>query len=85
MHIAFLTPEFPHEKIAMAAGIGTTVKNLAMALKTEGVDVSVFIYGQRTAEVFVENGIKISLIPSKMFRFLKGLITEFVQKKSEKK
>ncbi len=68
MHIAFLTPEYPHEKVTAAAGIGTTVKNLAMALIKEGVQVSVFIYGQKTEEIFVENGITLHLIPSKHYR-----------------
>lgn len=32
MHIAFLTPEYPHERVAHAAGIGTSIKNLVVAL-----------------------------------------------------
>ena len=69
MHIAFLTPEYPHDKVTAAAGIGTTVKNLALALSQEGIRVSVFIYGQTSSEIFNENGINIHLISSKKYRF----------------
>jgi glycosyltransferase involved in cell wall biosynthesis len=67
MHIAFLTPEYPHAKVTQAAGIGTTVKNLATALQQQGISVSVFIYGQQRVGIFVENGIKIHLIASKRY------------------
>ncbi|WP_371878218.1 glycosyltransferase family 4 protein [Flavobacterium sp. DG2-3] len=70
MHIAFLTPEFPHEKVKHAAGIGTSIKNLAISLAKEGVNVSVFIYGQNTHEIIVEDGIKIHLIKKRDYRFL---------------
>lgn len=69
MHIAFLTPEYPHEKVANAAGIGTSIKNLATALKSEDIAVSVFVYSQATDEVFDEDGIKIHLIKRKKYRF----------------
>lgn len=70
MHIAFLTPEFPHEKVKHAAGIGTSIKNLAISLAREGVNVSVFVYGQNTHEIIVECGIKIHLIKKRDYRFL---------------
>jgi len=70
MHIAFLTPEFPHAKVAYAAGIGTSVKNLTIALAKEGITVTVFVYGQKTQEVMVENGITIHLIKEKKYKFL---------------
>jgi hypothetical protein len=69
MHIAFLTPEYPHEKVAYAAGIGTSVKNLTIALVKAQVNVSLFIYGQQTDEVFVEGGITFHLIKAKKFSF----------------
>jgi glycosyltransferase involved in cell wall biosynthesis len=69
MHIAFLTPEFPHTKVAHAAGIGTSIKNCTSALaKEEGVAVTVFVYGQKTQEIIVENGIKIHLIKNKKYK-----------------
>lgn len=69
MHIAFLTPEYPHPKVKNAAGIGTTIMNLASALIQQGTNVSIFVYGQHADEVFVENGIKIHLIAKRKFRF----------------
>ncbi|OOV20683.1 glycosyl transferase family 1 [Flavobacterium sp. LM4] len=70
MHIAFLTPEFPHTKVANAAGIGTSIKNLAIALVKEEVKVSVFVYGQKSQEIIIENGIKIHLIKNKKYKLL---------------
>lgn len=68
MHIAFLTPEFPHTKVAHAAGIGTSIKNLTSALVKEGVEVSVFVYGQQTQGITIENGITIHLIKNKKYK-----------------
>ncbi|ABQ03335.1 glycosyltransferase family 4 protein [Flavobacterium johnsoniae] len=70
MHIAFLTPEFPHAKVAYAAGIATSINNLANALVSEGASVTVFVYGQKTQEIIVENGVSIHLIKNKKFKFL---------------
>ena len=67
LHIGFLTSEYPHAKVTHAAGIGTSIGNLAMALRLKDVSVSIFVYGQHTEEVFYENGIKIHLIKSKKF------------------
>lgn len=68
MHIAFLTPEFPHAKVAHAAGIGTSIKNLTTALVKEKVKVTVFVYGQKTQEIIVENGITLHLIKNKKYK-----------------
>ena len=70
MHIAFLTPEFPHNKVAYAAGIGTSIKNLTAALVKENTRVSVFVYGQKTQEIIKENGITIHLIKNKKYPVL---------------
>ena len=69
MHIAFLTPEYPHEKASHAAGIGTSIKNLTTALVHNGCAVSVFVYGQKTSEIIIENGCAIHLIAKKKYRF----------------
>ncbi|NGY37460.1 glycosyltransferase family 4 protein [Flavobacterium sp. XN-5] len=69
MHIAFLTPEYPHYKVHHAAGIGTSIKNLAQALVQQEVKVTVFIYGQKQSEVFEEKGISFHLIADKRFAF----------------
>ena len=71
MHLAFLTPEYPHEKISHAAGIGTSIKNLAVALVKNGCAITVIVYGQKEDTVFVEDGVNIYLIANKKFRFAK--------------
>lgn len=70
MHIAFLTPEYPHAKVTSAAGIGTSIKNLATALVKKGIKVSVFVYGQKVQEIVTDSEITIHLIKNRKFRFL---------------
>lgn len=81
MHIAFLTPEFPHSKVVNAAGIGTSIKNLTTALVNENVTVTVFVYGQKTEEIIVENGLTIHLIKNKKYKFLSWFFyRKYIQK-----
>lgn len=70
MHIAFLTPEYPHAKLAHAAGIGTSIQNMARALAHVGVEVTVFVYGQKCQEIILENGVRIHCIKNKKFKLL---------------
>lgn len=67
LHIAFLTPEYPHAKVAAAAGIGTSVKNLAVALAGRGLRVSVIVHGQKSDEVLDDQGIQLHLIQARKF------------------
>ncbi|WJS95117.1 glycosyltransferase family 4 protein [Flavobacterium johnsoniae] len=69
MKIAFLTPEYSHPKVAHAAGIGTSIKNLAIALQKQGNDITVFAYGQSVQEIVDDNGVKIHLIKNKKYPF----------------
>lgn len=71
MHIAFLTPEYPHPKVKHAAGLGTSIKNLAEALCKENIKVTLFIYNQNEEGVFEENGIIYHLIQDKNYNYLK--------------
>lgn len=71
MHIAFLTPEYPHPKVICSAGIGTSIKNLAVALVQQNIKVTLFIYGQLVNEVFEEDAIRYHLIADKKYNFLK--------------
>lgn len=71
MHIAFLTPEYPHAKVKHSGGLGTSIKNLVVALVEKGISVTVFIYGQPQATVFEENGVIYHLIVNKKYRFAK--------------
>jgi glycosyltransferase involved in cell wall biosynthesis len=70
MHIAFLTPEYPHEHVQHAAGIGTSIKNLVLALVKKSVTVSVFVYGQKEDAILQEEGVKIHLIKAQKYRML---------------
>lgn len=62
MHIAFLTPEYPHKSVQHSAGIGTSIKNLAAALREDGHEITLFIYGQDHDKKFIENGIHFHFI-----------------------
>lgn len=70
MHIAFLTPEFPHERVTHAAGIGTSIKNLVVSLAYKKVQVTVFVYGQQEDEVFIEDGYTIHTIKNRKYKFM---------------
>ncbi|WP_413999257.1 glycosyltransferase family 4 protein [Flavobacterium sp. W1B] len=70
MHIGFITPEYPHRLVSPAAGIGTSIKNLVMALTKKGIVVSVFVYGQKEDSAFEEEGVKIYLIKNQKYKVL---------------
>ena len=70
MHISFLTPEYPHKRVSHAAGIGTSIKNLVIALAQKKIEVSVFVYGQQEDAVFTEEGITIHLIKNRKYQFM---------------
>ncbi|HEX8577351.1 MAG TPA: glycosyltransferase family 4 protein [Flavobacterium sp.] len=69
MHIGFLTPEYPHQEVQHAAGIGTSIKNLAEALVKEGISVSVIVYSQKQDIIIIENGITIHLVKHQKYTF----------------
>ncbi len=70
MRLAFLTPEYPHSRTNTAAGIGTSIKNMVTALAEKGIKVTVFIYGQKQEEIFIEDGINFQLIKQQNYKFL---------------
>ena len=69
MHVAFLTSEYPHPSILSAAGIGTSIKNLAEALIKKNVRVTIFVYGQKQNQIFEDAGINFYLIRDKQYAF----------------
>lgn len=69
MHLAFLTPEYPHPQSTPSGGLGTSIKNLAEQLAKRGHRISVFIYGQEEEMVFEDEGIS--------FHFIKQLNYDF--------
>jgi len=68
MNIAFLTSEYPHQKINHSAGIGSSIKNLATELINQGHKITIFAYSQDSNDIFKDNGIIIHKI--KYTRFL---------------
>lgn len=81
MHIAFLTPEYPHPKTGSSGGIGTSIKNLAVGLLAERCSVRVLVYGQKEEGVFDDNGICVQQIQNVK---LKGLSWYLTRKKLER-
>ena len=68
MHIAYLTSEYPSARVTHAAGIATSIKNLAVALVEKGIKVTVVVYQQKEDAIFQEEGVTIHLIKSKSFK-----------------
>ena len=81
MKIAFLTPEYPHSRTGNSGGLGTSIKNLAIALLDHGISVRVLVYGQKEDALFEDNGIVIQQIKNIKFKGLSWLLT---RKKIEK-
>ena len=69
MHIAFITPEYPHSLTNSSGGLGTSIKNLAHSLIHQGVEVSIFIYAQDQNKTFKEDKINFYLIKQKSYKF----------------
>jgi len=72
LHIAFLTPEFPHKSVRHSAGIGTSIYNICLGLVHKGVKVSVIIYGQSNTEMnyYEFEGIHIYILKNKKHNYL---------------
>ena len=81
MHIAFLTPEYPHPITGSSGGIGTSIRNLAKGLLTQGCSIRVLVYGQKEEGVFDDNGITVQQIQNIK---LKGLSWFLTRKKLER-
>jgi glycosyltransferase involved in cell wall biosynthesis len=69
MHIGYITSEYPSKRVKHAAGIATSIKNLAVALVNKGVTVSVYVYQQNEDAIYVENGVNIHLIKTRSYKF----------------
>lgn len=81
MKIAFLTPEYPHPKTGNSGGIGTSIKNLAQGLLSQGCEVRILVYGQKEDAIFEDNGIMVQQIKNVK---LKGLSWWLTRKKLER-
>jgi len=90
MKIAFITSEYPHPKVGHAAGIATSIKNLALALVKQGEQVTVFVCQQTEDAVINDKGIEIHLIKQRRYgfftwffyrKYLQGYINRVVKEK----
>lgn len=75
MKIAFLTPEYPHERIGHSGGIGTSIKHLAVALQKQGHQVSLLIYGQEADAEFEADGLLFYAIKNPKLKGLSWWLT----------
>ena len=81
MHIAFLTPEFPHPKMGSSGGIGTSIFNLSKGLIIQGQEVSILVYGQNKDEFFIENDIFFYRIKNIKLKGFSRVLTQIKIKK----
>ena len=70
MHIGYITPEYPHPEVSHAAGIATSIKNLANSLVKQGVRVTVFVYHQSKDAIIESEGVTLHLIKKRSYKFL---------------
>lgn len=70
MHLAFLTPEFPHPLSTSSGGLGTSIRNMAESLRGRGIKITVFIYGQNLNMIDTEEGITYHFIKQKHYKLL---------------
>ena len=69
MHVGLITSEYPHPKVNHAAGIATSIKNLAVTLVKQNVKVTVFVYHQSKDAIIESEGVTLHLIKKKNFSF----------------
>lgn len=67
MHIAFLTPEYPHKLLNKSGGLGTSIKNLAVQLHKKGHTVSIIVPYQFKNNVINDEGVTIHAIAKKKY------------------
>ncbi|QHI35228.1 Glycogen synthase [Kordia antarctica] len=85
MHIGFLLPEYPHEKLPKSAGIGTSTQNLIKALIDNEIKITIFTYFQDIEEVFQDGEITIHKIKLRKYPLLtwklnEGIIEKYINK-----
>ena len=90
MHIAYLTPEYPHNLTGTSGGLGTSIKNLAVTLNEKGISVSIIIYSQDNDEEFEEDGISFYFVKHRKYKtggwyFYRKYIQKFVNNLVEEK
>jgi len=82
MHIAYLTPEYPHPSFPKSGGLGTSIQNLAKSLVDLGHTVSIIVPYQKEEIVIQHLGINIYAIAKKKYLFANWLFyKKHIQKK----
>ena len=90
MNAGFITSEYPHPRVTNAAGIATSIKNLAVTMVKKGIGVTVFVYHQNESEIIHDEGVEIHLIKKKRYRlftwyfyrkYVEGYISPIVKEK----
>ncbi len=70
MHIAFLTPEYPEIPETNSGGLGTSIQNLANALKVfDDIEVSIIVYDQKKNDFFQKSNLNFHLIAKRDYPF----------------
>ncbi|ANH60440.1 glycosyltransferase family 4 protein [Dokdonia donghaensis] len=87
MHIAYITPEYPHPELGNSGGMGTSIKNLVTALCKMGHKISLFVYDQHKTDTFIEDGVTFHLIAKKHYKiggfyFYRKHIEQYIDKHS---
>lgn len=87
MHIAYITPEYPHPELGNSGGMGTSIKNLVTALCKMGHKISLFVYDQHKTDLFIEDGVTFHLIGKKHYKiggfyFYRKHIEQYINKHS---
>ncbi len=66
--VGLITSEYPHPKVKHAAGIATSIKNLAVTLVKKDVKVIAFVYNQDANKIINSEGVEIHLVKSKTYK-----------------
>lgn len=69
MHIAFITPEYPHQSLKPSAGLGSSIKNLASSLAYAGHVITIFVVFQNEDKVFYDEEVKVISISREGYKF----------------
>lgn len=68
MHIAYLTPEYPHPRLDGTGGLGTSIKNLIDELVEQEHTITLFVYGQQENAVFKEGGVHFHILKKESYK-----------------
>lgn len=87
MHIAYLTPEYPHPRLGGTGGLGTSMKNLIDALVLQKHTITLFVYGQQENAVFTECGVHFHVLKEESYKlggfyFYRKKIEAYIKKYS---